>query len=153
MGAMTAAEIQAPTTVPCGAGTLTFGEHGDVTVEGMDASATVAIPEIRKGDYVHVWCGRDWACFLTEDGPTVWCAWPEKGRSCTRWASPESLRRANSHGRPFTINFRHALNVSTKLRYGFRVRASPLDSVSTTEASLRKHPEAPRTASRRSLCE
>ncbi|MEA2533143.1 MAG: hypothetical protein QOJ93_954 [Actinomycetota bacterium] len=77
---MTAAEIQAPTTVPCGAGTLTFAEDGDVTVEGMDASATVAIPEIRKGDYVHVWCGRDWACFLTEDGPTVWCAWPAKGR-------------------------------------------------------------------------
>ena len=61
-------------------------------------------------------------------------------------ASPESLRRANSFGRAFTINFRHALNIWTKLRYGFRVRTSPLDSVSTTESSLGEHPEAPRTA-------
>jgi hypothetical protein len=40
-------EIQAPTTVPCGAGTLTFGEGSYVTVDGMDASATVGIRRTR----------------------------------------------------------------------------------------------------------
>ena len=77
---MTAVEIQAPTTVPCAAGTLTFAEDGQVTAEGPDASATIAIPELRKGDYVYLWCGKDWSCFLTEDGPTVWCGWPKQGR-------------------------------------------------------------------------
>ena len=77
---MTVVEIQPPTTVPCGAGILTFAEDGRVTVEGPDASATIAIPEIRQGGYVYLWCGKDWACFLVEDGPTVWCAWPQQGR-------------------------------------------------------------------------
>jgi hypothetical protein len=34
----------------------------------------------KKGDNVYLWCGKDWACFLTEDGFTVWCAWPTQGR-------------------------------------------------------------------------
>jgi hypothetical protein len=72
---MTAMEIQAPTTVPCAADILTFAENGQVTAEGLAASATIAIPEFRKDDYVYLWCGKDWACFLTEDGQTVWCAW------------------------------------------------------------------------------
>jgi hypothetical protein len=53
----------------------------------------------------------------------------------------------------FTNNFRQAFNVSTKLRYGFRVRTRPLGSVSTTEASLREHPEVAEVSLRRSLCE
>jgi hypothetical protein len=77
---MTAVEIQAPTSVPCAAGILTFAEDGNVTAEGADASTTIAIPELRKGAYVYLWCGKDWACFLTEDGQTVWCAWPKQGR-------------------------------------------------------------------------
>ena len=77
---MTAVEIQPPTTVPCAAGTLTFTEDGRVTAEGPDAPSTIAIPEIQRGDYVYLWCGENWACLLTEDGPTVWCAWPKQGR-------------------------------------------------------------------------
>ena len=29
---------------------------------------------------MYLWCGKDWACFLAEDGPTVWCAWPHQGK-------------------------------------------------------------------------
>jgi hypothetical protein len=124
---MTAAEIQAPTTVPCGAGTLTFGEDSYVTVDGMDGSATVAIRRKAGSRRSQSWIG--WIC----------------GGSTTLAVSIASSfnhsRMVNSFGRAFTINFRHALNIWTKLRYGFRVRASPLGFVSTTETPLWEHPE------------
>jgi hypothetical protein len=47
-GPVTAVEIQAPTTVPCAAGTLNFAEDGRVTAEGPGASTTITIPELRK---------------------------------------------------------------------------------------------------------
>jgi hypothetical protein len=136
---MTAAEIQAPTTVPCGAGTLTFTEDSHVTVEGMDASATVAIRRKAGSRRSQSWIG--WIC---------------GGRTTLAVSIASSFnhsRMVNSFGRAFTINFRHAFNVSTKLRYGFRVRASPLGSVSTTETLLRECPEAMEDSLRRSLCE
>jgi hypothetical protein len=78
---MTTAEVQVPAIVPCGGGTLVIDSSGQVTLlaDGRP-DAHGQLEDVRRGDYVALWCGSDWGCLIGEDGRELWCFWPEEGR-------------------------------------------------------------------------
>lgn len=78
---MTEVDIRATTSVPCAGGVLRFDPDSQVTLVSVGGSESrTVVTGLELSNFVEIWCGDDWACFLGLKGKTVWCAWPETGK-------------------------------------------------------------------------
>lgn len=77
---MTAVEITVPATVACAGGQLRFEEDGRVALIGPEGRETsVSVPEHKLSNFIELWCGPGWACFVGSKSRSLWCVWPASG--------------------------------------------------------------------------
>jgi hypothetical protein len=72
--------IESSVSVDCAGGTVQFAPDGRVRLSspgGLQAAVTVG--DLAASNFVELWCGDGWGCFVGQKGKSVWYANPSAG--------------------------------------------------------------------------